>query len=350
MDRTTTKARTIGCDVGDRYSHLCVLDAMGVVIERARLRSSRAAFGKWFADKPACLVALEVGGHSRWLSLLLSELGHEVLVANARQVRLIYGGRKKNDRLDAENLARLARLDRKLLAPIKHRGPEAQAQLAVIRSRDTLVKARTELINHVRGVAKAAGFRFPKCTTPVFAKRARPVLPDTLRPAIEPMLTVIETLSAQIKTYDQQISAMAQTDPVGQLLTTINGVGALTALAFSLTIEDPHRFASSRDVAAYLGLVPKQRQSGDQDPAMRISRAGDPLVRRLLVQCAHHILNRGPDSDIKRFGLRLLERGGPRAKKKAVIAMARKLAVLMHRLWTTGEVYRPLRPATPIAA
>lgn len=351
MDRITTKARTIGCDVGDRYSHLCVLDATGTVIERARLRSTRDAFVKWFADdKPKCVIAMEVGGHSRWLSQLLSELGHEVLVANARQVRLIYGGRKKNDRLDAENLARLARLDRQLLAPIKHRGPEAQAQLAVIRSRDALVKARTELINHVRGVAKAAGLRLPKCTTRCFDKRVRPEIPDALRPALEPMLEVIETLSTQIQCYDQQVVTIVQDDPVGQVLTTINGVGPLTALAYTLTIEDPHRFANSREVAAYLGLVPRQRQSGEQDPVMRISKAGDPLVRRLLVQCAHHILSRGPDSDIKRFGLRLVERGGARAKKKAVIAIARKLAVLMHFLWTSGEVYRPLRPEAAIAA
>jgi transposase len=329
---------------------LCVLDATGTVIGLARLRTTREAFHEWFADKPKCVIAMEVGGHSRWLSQLLNELSHEVLVANARQVRLIYGGRKKNDRVDAENLARLARLDRKLLAPITHRGPEAQAQLAVIKSRDALVKARTELINHARGVAKAAGSRLPGCTTSCFAKRARPEVPDALRIALEPILDAIETLSAQIKTYDRQVRAMAEEDPVGQVLTTINGVGALTALAFALTIEDPHRFASSRDVGAFIGLVPKQRQSGDQNPAMRISKAGDPLLRRLLVQCAHHILSRGPDSDIKRFGTRLLERGGRGAKKKALIAVARKLAVLMHRLWTTGEVYRPLREPAALAA
>jgi transposase len=158
------------------------------------------------------------------------------------------------------------------------------------------------------------------------------------------VLATIEHINAQIASFDKALEAQVEKSPGGQVLTTISGVGALTAMAFVLTLEDPSRFRRGRDVGAYLGLVPKQRQSGDSDPQLRITKAGDGLVRKLLVQCAHHILGPfGVDSDLRRYGLRLAERGGKSAKKKAVVAVARKLSVLMHRMWVTGEVYEPLR-------
>jgi transposase len=274
-----------------------------------------------------------------------------VLVANARQVRLIYAGRKKNDRLDAEVLARLARLDRSLLSPIRHRSSDAHAQLNVLRSRDALVKARTDLINHVRGVTKSTGVRIPKCASNVFPRRARGVVPPQLRCALEPVLIAIDELNKQIKDAEKKIEEMAEQHLEAQVLMTIHGVGALTAMAFILTLDDPRRFTCSRDVGAFLGLVPKQSQSGNSDPQLRITRAGDGFVRKLLVQAAHHILGPfGPDSDLRRFGLRLQERGGARAKKRAIVAVARKLSVLMHRMWMTGEIYEPLAAETSIAA
>lgn len=349
MGRNTT--RTIGCDVGDKHSHVCVLDADGTVLEQARIRTTAAAIREWFRTRSPSVVAMEVGTHSRWLGPLLTELGHEVLVANARQVRLIYAGRKKNDRLDAEALARLARLDRRLLSPIRHRSSQAHAQLNVLRARDALVKARTELINHVRGVTKSAGVRVPKSASSVFPWRARQVLPELLRPALEPVLCSIEELTKQIEGSEKKIERMAEEHPEAQVLMTIHGVGALTAMAFILTLDDPRRFESSRDVGAFLGLVPRQSQSGNSDPELRITKAGDGFVRKLLVQAAHHILGPfGHDSDLRRFGLRLQERGGARAKKRAIVAVARKLSVLMHRMWVTGEVYQPLASETSMAA
>lgn len=352
MTRNITK--TVGCDLGDKYSHVCVLDADGEVESEARLVTSRAGFCKWFRGLGPCRVATEVGTHSRWVAKLLSELGHEVIVANAREVRLIHKGKRKNDKLDAEKLARLARVDVELLSPITHRSEHAQSELTVLRSRDQLVKARTELINHVRGVSKSYGIRIPKCVSTSFVNRVRQTeMPESLRNAMEPLLDALDGLNKQIKSYERMLEDMARRSTPIQPLLTIHGVGALTALAFTLTLEDATRFARGRDVGAYLGLVPKQWQTGQSDPELRISKAGDPFVRKLLVNCAQRMLGPfGQDSDLRRYGQRLAQRGGKSAKKKAVIAVARKLAVLMHRLWSTGEVYRPLRaplqqPALP---
>jgi len=351
MTRDITK--TVGCDLGDRFSHVCVLNDLGNVEARARLSTSRAGFRKWFAAMAPCRVVIEVGTHSRWVSKLLEELGHEVIVANPRQVRLIHQGKRKNDKLDAEKLARLARVDTQLLSPIKHRNEETHSQLTVLRNRDQLVKARTLLINHARGVTKAFGVRIGKCETSSFVRRAEQTpMPATLLTSLQPMLAALCSLNEQIKNYDRILQDMAQRSKEVQPLLTIHGVGELTAMAFVLTLEDAGRFQKSRDVGAFLGLVPKQWQSSQSDPQLRISKAGDPFVRMLLVNCAQRILGPfGRDSDLRRTGQRLMQRGGKNAKKKAVIAVARKLAVVMHRLWSTGEVYEPLRtPLQPSAA
>jgi len=333
----------VGLDLGDRYSHVAVLDQEGALQEEARLPTTQAAFRRKFSGVPACRIAMEVGAHSRWISQLLSELGHEVLVANARKLRAIYNNPRKGDRADAQTLARLARLDPALLSPIHHRSPQAQADLAVLRSRDALVRSRTLLINHVRGSAKAAGARLPSCTSHGFAGKVGPAIPEALHPAMLPILDTIAAIDQQIRDYDRQIETLCHDRyPETLTLRRVAGVGPLTALAFILTLEDPHRFRKSRDVGPALGLVPKRDQSGERDPQLRITKTGNAYLRRLLVSCAQYILGPfGPDCDLRRWGLRLAERGGKSAKKRAVVAVARKLAILLHRLWVTGEVYQP---------
>jgi transposase len=336
---------TVGLDLGDNYSYLCLLETeSGEVIEEGRLRTTPEAFKQRFSEREPMRIAIEVGTHSPWVSRLLEGCGHEVLVANSRKLRLIYAEGRKTDKLDAEKLARLARVDPKLLSPLKHRGEEAQAHLAIIRSREALVSARTKLINHVRATVKSFGARLPSCSVETFHKKVRDEVPEALVPALEPVLEVIASLSARIGDYDRKLEALAEDYyPETNLLRQVKGVGILTALAFVLSLEDPARFENSRTVGAYLGLAPSKNQSGECDPQQRISKQGDDMLRRLLVSSAHYVLGPfGEDSDLRRHGLKICERGGKSAKKRAIVAVARKLSVLLHRLWRSGEVYEPL--------
>lgn len=345
MSKLAVSKVTIGVDLGDKYSHLCLIDPEGAVVEEARLKTTRSAFERWFGRIEPARVALEVGTHSPWLSRLLEQLGHEVIVANAREVRMIYGGEHKSDQLDAEALARLARLDPALLYGIRHRGEETHQDLAVIRAREVLVRTRTRLINHVRGAVKTAGERVPRCSAAAFHRRAAEVLPEGLKPALQPQLDLLEQVSRQIRDYDRTIESLAEERyPETRVLRQVAGVGPITSLTFILTLEDPDRFRKSRAVGPYLGLCPKRHQSGDRESQCRITKAGNGMLRRLLVQAAHYQLGPfGPDTDLRRWGLARAERGGKIAKKKAVIGVARKIAVLLHHLWQTGEVYEPLR-------
>jgi transposase len=339
---------TAGLDLGDKYSYLCLIDTQsGAVIEEGKLRTSPEAFRRRFGSECPLRIAIEAGTHSPWASRVLKEEcgGHEVLVANPRKLRLIYGAHNKTDKLDAQNLARLARLDPKLLYPLKHRGEASQAHLAIIRSRQALVNARTQLVNHVRGAVKSFGARLPKCPALSFHKKAPEHIPQALWPALRPLLETISSLTEHIRDYERQLQTISQEHyPETQLLRQVEGVGALTALTFVLTLEDPSRFAKSRSVGAYLGLVPGTDQSGDRDPQQRISKEGDQMLRKLLVSSAQYILGPfGSDSDLRRHGEKIASRGGKNAKKRAVVAVARKLSVVLHRLWVTAEVYEPLR-------
>lgn len=347
-----TPELTVGLDLGDRFSHLCVVDGTGEVVEESRLRTTETGLRRRFEGTGRLRVVVEVGTHSPWASRLLRELGHEVWVANPRELRLIYRNDRKSDRVDAEYLARVGRLDPKLLGPVAHRGEAAQADLAVIRSREVLVRARTRLVNHVRGVVKSVGGRVPRCSTGSFARRAPEGIPVVLEPAVGPLLEEIARLTRQIRRYDRRVEQLCEERyPETARLRQVPGVGPLTALAYVLTLEDPRRFATSRAVGPYLGLVPRQRDSGEWDPQLRISKRGDEMLRRLLVGSAQYILGPfGPDTDLRRWGLALCERGGRNAKRRAVVAVARKLAVLLHRLWVTGEIYEPLRGEEEVEA
>lgn len=283
---------------------------------------------------------------------MLEGCGHEILVANARKLKLIYAEGKKSDRLDAENLARVARLDPRLLAPIEHRGEPSQAHLALLRSRELLVEARTKLLNHVRGAVKPFGARLPKCSPESFHYKVRDRLPEALAPALVPILETIGSLTASIRSYDRELEALSRDlYPETALLRQVQGVGSLTALAFVLTLEEPSRFETSRAVGAYLGLAPSTHQSGDSDPQQRISKRGDEMTRRLMVNCAQYLL--GPfagDSDLRRHGEKIAERGGKNAKRRAVVAVARKLSVVLHRLWVTGVVCTQMTKTGVLAA
>ena len=346
MEMAANKRLTVGLDLGDRTSRYCILDETGEVASEGQLPTTRSGLNSLFEKMPSSRVALEVGTHSPWMSRHLAGMGHEVIVANPHKVKLITQSVRKNDRIDAEKLARLARVDPKLLSPIRHRGEEAQADLAVIRARAELVEARTGLINCARRLVKPMGERLKPCDADQVEECLGEALSEAAQTAIGPLLKSVEGISEQIGVYDQKIAEIAKQYPETKLLTQVYGVGTLIALTYILTIEDAERFQHSRDVGPFLGLQPKQRDSGDSQPELGISKTGDRLLRSYLVQAAHCILRKGaPDSDLREWGLSKMGAAGKqakRAKRRALVGMARKLAVLLHRLWVTGEVYDPL--------
>jgi transposase len=334
---------TIGLDLGDRTSRYCILDEAGEVVSEDQLPTTQTGLSALFAKMASSRIALEVGTHSPWVSRHLAALGHEVIVANTHKVKLITQSVRKNDRIDARQLARLARVDPKLLSPIRHRGAEAQADLAVIRARAELVEARTGLINCARGLVKPMGERLKKCDAEQVKEALGDGFGEAVQTVIGPLMKSVEQLSEQIGVYEQRIEEIAKRYSEVKLLTQVYGVGTLIALTYVLTLEDAQRFAHSRDVGPYLGLQPKQRESGESRPELGISKTGDRLLRSLLVQGAHCILRKGaPDSDLRAWGLTKSGGGGKRVKRRTIVAVARKLAVLLHRLWVTGEVYDPL--------
>lgn len=349
--RKSTKiqeGRTVGIDLGDRFSQVCELDTQtGAVLGEYRISTTALAFESRFLGRSGLRIALETGTHSPWVDRLLRRLGHEVLVANARKLRAISQNPSKTDRADARCLAELARVSPSLLSPIRPRSEESQRDLGLLRARHELVRRRTDLINHVRGAVKSWGARLPSSSPTAFASRAITSLPTELRPALEPIVEMVAQMTEVIRRYDQAVEALAKQLPVCGQLRAVHGVGSLTAVAFVRMIDDPRRFARSREVGAYLGLAPVSHRSGNSDPQRRISKRGSTLMRQLLVQASHHILGPfGRDSDLRRYGLAIAERGGKRGKKRAAVAVARKLAILLHRLWVTAAPYEALRAAS----
>lgn len=336
---------SVGLDLSDRTAAFHALDFERNTIEVGTVTLRAVELQRWASEIPPTVMAIEAGTHSPWVSRLLGGCGHEVIVANPVKVALISHNPKKDDSIDAELLARLAVFDRELLFPIQHRGEQAQIDLQLIRTRDIAVQLRTKAIGHVRGAVKSFGARLPKCSTAAFVNAAKDSIPEALQSALMPMLNQIDELTKVIAGYDRQVEKLVEERyPEVARLTQIKGVGTLTGLAFVLVLEDAARFRSSRSVGAFLGLTCKKDQSGDEDPQRGITKAGDHLLRRLLTQSAQYILGPfGEDCDLRRHGEKIAARGGKRAKKRATTAVARKLSVLMHRLWVSGETYEPLR-------
>ena len=341
MKQVTKKlANTIGLDLGDRVSRYCRLNRAGQSVEGS-VATTKAALRKHFAELKPSHIAIEIGTHACWVADLLRELGHTVVVANAREVKAVSQSLRKNDRNDARLLADLLLSNARLLRPVSLRSPQSRNDLAQINARAVLVEARTKLINSVRGMVKARGDRIAKKASSGFHKLE---LPAALQPALKPVMKAVEHINAQIKVLDDQIAELCERYPVTNVLRQVAGVGQLTAAAFVLKVENPARFLRGEQIGSYFGLCPGQRQSGNSDPQQRTTKAGDRMMRTLLVQAAHYILGRfGPDCDLRRSGLRIAESGGRYSKRRAVVATARKLAVLLHALWRSGEVYEPLR-------
>ncbi len=324
-----------GIDLHVSYSQICVLDEEGEVMETSRVRTSRPALTKFFACRDQMRIVVEAGGSSPWVSRLLERLGHEVIVCSPRRVRLIAESTLKNDKVDAEVLARLLRIDPVFLTPVRHRSEKAQLMRSKLLVRRSLGEARSKWINTVRGLLRAFGYRVSGNASHTFTGRVdRMNLPDELLEVIEPLLEQLDLVSGEIARRDEELAGMAREIPAVDRLQQIPGVGPITSLYFVLSIDDPHRFRRSRDVAAFLGLRPVMRETGDTSHYGRITKEGDSEMRRLLVQAAHAMMITRADCALKQWAKEI---EGRRGKGKKSVALARKLAVLMHHLWVTGE-------------
>lgn len=334
-----------GLDLGDKHSVVTVMNLDGTIVERKKVATSLAAFESYFQAWVQMRVVFEAGTHANWTYRLLERLGHEPLMADTRRLALITQSLSKDDRKDSERLAELGLRMPEMLNAVEPCSLETQNDRAVLKAREALVEVRTKLINNIRGTLKSFGLRLPALSSPAFAKKAGPLLPGELREVLHPLLLLIQHASDEIRCYDKRIEELAEKKyPQTKRMRSANGVGVITSLAFVLNLDnDPHRLRHSRDAGARVGLRPKRRDSGERSPELGITKTGDPMMRRLLVQCAQYILgHRGKDSALRRWGLGLAARGGTKsAKRKAVVAVARKLAVLLHVLWQRDVDFDP---------
>lgn len=329
---------TIGVDLGDKRSHFCVLDEAGEIVEEGCVSTTAGALARKFKGLDRHRIVIETGTHANWVHDLLASFDHLVVVANARKVRAISTNERKCDELDARMLAQLGHADTRLLRPVEVRPAQVRRDMLLIRARDAIVKAQTLMVNSARGLAKSTGERLPASSARSLHKKSWGVLEDELAP----MKAVLERVCEQIKVFEKRIKEVAtKSYPQSALVRQVAGVGPINSLYYVQTIGDVRRFKDGGAVGAYFGIIPRRDQSGRRDPQLGITKCGDELGRRLLVQSAQYILGpHGPDTDLRRFGLKLAARGN---KKRAIVATARKLEVLLFALLRTGEVYEPLR-------
>jgi transposase len=320
----------VAIDLHDEYSQICVMNDSREVLAEAKVPTTRAALSDFFSQRASARVVFEAGPHSLWVSELLTELTHEPMVCHPRRVRLIAESRNKNDRVDAELLARLSLSDLELIKPIQQRSRDTLGERSIVRTRAALVQTQKQLRTMLRGLVKPFGVRLPRAKKKALLEAADTELPPMVRKSVDALLATLATVGEQIRELDKEVERLADQHAAAARLQTIPGVGPLVAITFIYAIEDPARFAA-KDVGPYTGLTPSNRSSAGKklSPKDR-ARPGDPYLRSLLVQSAWTLLNSRSQSDLAQWGRGLLDRIG---SKKAPIAVARKLATLMHHVW-----------------
>lgn len=334
----------VGLDVSKKSIEIYILPGNGQDGKSCRINNEPEQieqFCRNFKEPKNVLMAMESGTDSPWMSELLVDLGFQVVVGNAKKLSLIWRNSDKSDRNDAELLARQARNDLKLFAPIQHQSSKLRAALVMIKMRECAVACRTKMINTVRGTLRSFGADTSDVTVDNFTAKIGRHIPKNLHSAMKEIVNEIRLLQLSIKDYDKKIARLCREYPDTRKVDQISGVGNQTALAFVLILGSTERFFSGGGVGKYFGLTPKRDQSGDVDKQLHITKEGNKLMRKLLVQAAQYVMGLGPECDLRRFGERIASRGGKIAKRKAVVAVARKIAKLMFRLWKYDEVYDP---------
>ena len=344
---------TIGADVSDRTTKICVMTKAeggerGIVVETT-CATTKAGFeealSKFDRSWP---VVFETGTHCRWMDRLFKEMGFKTIVGNPGKIPSITKSNTKNDRNDARELARLAIADPAMLHPVFLRDEVYQQMLRFHHARNMLISQRTQTINQIRGFAKSMGHRIECSSTEKFHELSKADWPRELEECAWPLMGVLKTVNLKIKAYDRLIERLAEKPefkPMVERVRVVYGVGVIGSTVFVAAIGGrPDRFDHTRDIGAYLGMIPKQDQSGDDDKQLHITHAGADIVRATLVECAGVVMmSNAKDTDLKLKGLRIAMHGGGIAKKKAKVAVARALAVTMLALLKDPErEYVPL--------
>ena len=339
----------IGIDVHKRESQVCILDDGAAVMEERRIRSERSRFGAVLGTRPRARILLEASTESEWVAQCLEELGHEVIVAdpNFAPMYATRSRRVKTDRRDARTLAEACRLGAYRPA---HRISAARRELrAALAARDALVRTRVRYVSLIRALLRREGIAVASGSSGAFLRRLETItLPAALQPALAPLVTVLAPLNAAITAADAHITEAMESDAVAVRLCTVPGVGPVTAAAFVATLDDVVRFRGAPQVAAYLGLVPQERSSGDRQHRGGLTKAGNARARWVLVQAAWAIWrDRTPrTATLRAWAERIAVRRG---KRVAAIALSRRLAGILYALWRDGTAYEPQRVGRRLA-
>ena len=348
---------TIGMDLGNRKHTVCAINGAGELLWRTEVINTPEALKPFFEENAGATVAMETGLCCRWISALAKRCGCEVLVGNARKLAPIWQSMQKSDENDAFMIAKLARFDRGLFHPVSLRDDERHEMVQILELREVAVSQRTQAVNSIRGLCKAMGVFIPDCDATRFHKVAKDAIPRDLSWKFLPMLRQLKETAETIRQYDAMLKRYAS-GHFGEevaLASSIPGIGPVTSCAFVALVGDAKRFGKARDAGVYFGLTPARDQSGDRDAPKRVTKAGSKMMRRLLVTAANYVMRTSsPDTAIKRHGMRICARGGKIAKRKAKVAIARKLAVVMLAMLRSGRPYEDRLaanvPAKPDAA
>ncbi|HEU4688872.1 MAG TPA: IS110 family transposase [Vicinamibacterales bacterium] len=330
-----------GIDVSLERSSVCVVDATGRIVREAKVASEPEALAGFFAGLGLAVtrIGLEAGPLSQWLHAGLSEAGFEAVLLETRHVKAALSAMiVKTDRKDARGIAQLLRMG--WYRPVHCKSPPAQEVRALLVGRKLLQGKLLDVELGIRGLLRGFGLKLGEVSKGRFAARVRELVAGQpmLERVVEPMLRAREALRCEFHVLHRAVLAIVREDAVCRRLMSVPGVGALVAITFTSAVDDPARFRRSRSLGAYFGLTPKRYQSGETDVTGGISKAGDTMVRTALYEAANVMLTRaGKFSTLKRWALEVAKRRGPR---RAKVALARKLATVLHRLWVDGREFR----------
>ena len=352
MANATSSSVSVALDLGVQKTHLCALDAAGKRLKQGSVPTTEDGLRPWTIAFPGARAVLETGAQSRWVEAFLRKCGWDVITTDAAHVAPELRNRgEKSDRHDAARLAELLRIGSAQLAPVEHKPEQFYRDYTVLMARRAAMQIQGKLINQLRGIGKAVGQPLPKCAPESFMGRAARSLSPDLAEATDGLCRILEAVKTAIRSYDAQVELIAERHVVTKRFRQIPGVGPLTAVAFALVVFRPERFKNADALSAYLGLTPRRVQSGPLDPQCRISKQGNGLLRTYLVQAANYILTHGKDCDLQRWAKAYIARGGGKnARKRAVVAVARRLATMLFALWRSGQDYDPLHNTRAAAA